>query len=53
MTFWGRFLSQGAQTINIGNRNVGDLLLEGSFVTVDVQEGGLIDGTAAEDRRSA
>ena len=53
MTFWGRFLSQGAQTINIGNRHVGDLLLEGGFVTVDVQEGGLIDGFAAEDRRSA
>jgi hypothetical protein len=53
LTFWARFLSQGAQTINIGNRHVDDLLLEGGFVTVDVQEGGLINGSATEDRRSA
>lgn len=53
LAFWARFLSQGASTINIGNRHIDDLLLEGSFVTVDVQEGGLIGGTSAEDRRSA
>jgi hypothetical protein len=53
LTFWGRFLSQGSQTINIGSQHVDDLLLEGSFVTVDVQEGGLIDGSATQDRRSA
>jgi hypothetical protein len=53
LAFWARFLSQGAPAINIGNRHVDDLLLEGGFVTVDVQEGGLIDGASAEDRRSA
>jgi hypothetical protein len=53
LTFWARFLSQGSQTINIGNRGLDDLLLEGAFVTVDVQEGGLINGFATEDRRSA
>jgi hypothetical protein len=53
LTFWARFLSQGSQTINIGQQHVDDLLLEGSFVTEDVQEGGLIDGAATEDRRSA
>jgi hypothetical protein len=53
LTFWGRFLSQSEQTINIGSRHVDDLLLEGGFVTVDVQEGGLIDGTAAKDQRTA
>ena len=53
LAFWARFLAQGAPTINIGNGHVDDLLLEGSFVTVDVQEGGLIDGASAEDRRSA
>ncbi|MEI9421213.1 hypothetical protein O7A70_08545 [Mesorhizobium sp. Cs1299R1N1] len=53
LTFWGRFLSLGAQTINIGGRYVDDLLLDGGFVTVDVQEGGLVDGSAAQDRRSA
>jgi hypothetical protein len=53
LAFWARFLSQGSQTINIGSRHVDDLLLEGSFVTVDVQEGGLIDGSTTQDRRSA
>lgn len=53
LTFWARFLSEGAQTINIGNRLVGDLVLEGAFATVDVQEGGLTDGISAENRRSA
>jgi hypothetical protein len=53
LAFWARFLAQGAPTINIGNRHVDDLLLEGSFFTVDVQEGGLIDGASAQDRRSA
>ena len=53
LTFWARFLSQGSQAINIGGRHVDDLLLEGGFVTEDVQEGGLIDGATTEDRRSA
>lgn len=53
LTFWGRFLSQGAQTINIGHQHVDDLLLEGGFVTVDVQEGGLFGDSSAENRRSA
>ncbi len=53
LTFWARFLAEGRPTINIGNADVGDLLLEGSFVSVDVQEGGLIDGSSAEDRRTA
>jgi hypothetical protein len=52
-TFWARFLSQGAQTINVGGRHVEGLLLEGSFVTIDVQEGGLDDGSATQNRRSA
>ena len=53
LAFWARFLSQGAQTINIGNHHVDDLLLEGDFITVDVQEGGLISGISVEDRRFA
>lgn len=53
LAFWARFISHGAQAINIGNRHVDDLLLENGFVTVDVQEGGLINGASAEDRRSA
>jgi hypothetical protein len=38
LTFWGRFLSQGAQTINIGQQHVEDLLLSGSFLSVEVIE---------------
>ena len=38
LTFWGRFLSQGAQTINLGQQHVEDLLLGGSFVSVEVVE---------------
>lgn len=38
LTFWGRFLSQGAQTINIGHQHVEDLLLGGSFLNVEVIE---------------
>ncbi len=53
LVFWGRFLSQGSQTINIGGRHVDDLLLEGGFFTTDVQEGGLSNGIATQNRRSA
>lgn len=38
LTFWGRFLSQGAQTSNLGQQHVDDLLLGGSFVSVEVVE---------------
>jgi hypothetical protein len=38
LTFWGRFLSQGAQTVNIGHQHVDDLLLSGAFLTVEITE---------------
>jgi hypothetical protein len=53
LTFWARFLSQGAQTVNLGGHHVQDLLLEGGFFTTDVQEGGLFSDSSAENRRSA
>ncbi|TWB08430.1 hypothetical protein FBZ99_11916 [Rhizobium sp. ERR 1071] len=54
LVFWGRFLSQGGQTINIGDENVPDLVLEGSFYTQDVTEEGLVDhDDSNEDRRTA
>lgn len=53
LVFWARFLSQGSQTINIGGPKVDDLLLEGSFVSFDVQEGGLINGDTTQNRYSA
>lgn len=44
LTFWARFISQGAQVLNLGRGPTEDLLLQGSFVTVDVPEEGLVDG---------
>ena len=38
LTFWGGFLSQGPQTTNLGQQHVEDLLLGGSFVSVEVVE---------------
>lgn len=49
LTFWGRFLSQGAQTINLGQQHVDDLILGGSFVSVEVIEE---ESTGAADQRS-
>jgi hypothetical protein len=43
LTFWARFLAQGAPIINIGQSNVEDLLVEGGFITIDVPEEGLIE----------
>ncbi|QBK29777.1 SIR2 family protein [Roseitalea porphyridii] len=54
LVFWGRFLSRGQQTINIGGDHVPDLLLEGSFFTQDVTEEGLMDhDDSDENRRTA
>ncbi|WP_102961228.1 hypothetical protein [Mangrovicella endophytica] len=48
LTFWGRFLSQGAQTINLGQQHVDDLILGASFVSVEVIEEE--SGSAADQR---
>lgn len=53
LVFWGRYLSTGEQTINIGDQHTGDLLLEGGFYSIDVQEGGLVDVALTQDKRSA
>ncbi len=54
LTFWGRFLSEGAPTINIGQDHVDDLLLEGAFLTIEVPEEGLLsDPDEGEDRMPA
>lgn len=42
LTFWGRLLSTGEPTINIGQEHVNDLILAGSFLTVEVPEEGLL-----------
>jgi len=46
LTFWSRYLSRGQPTINIGGRDVDDLLLDAAFLTVEILEQGLLDGSA-------
>ena len=54
LTFWSRFVSGGNQTINIGQEHVGDLILEGQFVTIEVPEEGLLrDAYERDDRMPA
>lgn len=45
LTFWSRYLSRGQPSFNIGGRDV-DILLDAGFLTVEVLEQGLIDGSA-------
>jgi hypothetical protein len=54
LTFWSRFLNEGAPTINIGQDHVDDLILEGTFLTIEVPEEGLLgDSDECEDRMPA
>lgn len=54
LVFWSSFLGRGNETINIGHRHVDDLLLDASFLTVEVPETGLIkDDPQHQDRMSA
>jgi hypothetical protein len=54
LTFWSRFLSEGAPTINIGQQHVDDLILEGHFLTIEVPEEGLLrDSDEGENRMPA
>ena len=36
LTFWGRFIGSGQPVINVGQQHVDDLLLQGSFLSVEV-----------------
>lgn len=53
LTFWARFISGGAPVLNLGQGPVNDLLLEGSFMSLDVPEEGLLDDDGYEDQLSA
>jgi hypothetical protein len=53
LTFWGRFLSQGAPVLNLGRGPVEDLLLEGAFLSLDVPQEGLIDDDPDQDQMPA
>ena len=39
LTFWGRFIAGGQPVVNVGQAHVDDLLLQGSFLSVEVPEG--------------
>jgi hypothetical protein len=41
LAFWSNFLSRGAETMNVGDLHVDDLLIDMTFVTVEVPEIGL------------
>jgi hypothetical protein len=54
LAFWSSFLGRGSETINVGHHHVDDLILEASFLTVEVPEIGLIkDDSEDQDRMSA
>lgn len=54
LTFWSRFLRQDSPTINIGDEHVNDLVLNGSFLTIEVAEEGMLrDSDENKDRMSA
>lgn len=53
LLFWGAFLGLGKQTINIGQLHVDDLILDSSFLTVEIPERGLITYDAYNHRVSA
>jgi hypothetical protein len=54
LAFWAGFLGRNRETINIGHQHVDDLLLEASFLSVEVPEVGLDrDDGAVENRVSA
>jgi hypothetical protein len=38
LAFWSRFLGEGKETINIGDLHVGDLLLDTTFLTLEVAD---------------
>lgn len=54
LAFWSTFLGRGKPTINVGEPHVTDLVVEASFLTVEVPEIGLIsDDSERQNRMSA
>jgi hypothetical protein len=49
LTFWGRFLSNGQPTINLGGIDVDNLIIDAAFLTIEVPEIGLLDDSG-DDR---
>jgi hypothetical protein len=51
LTFWSAFLGRGNPTINVGHRHVSDLVVEASFLTVEVPEIGLLSDESDDKNR--
>jgi hypothetical protein len=44
LSFWAAFLGRGAETLNVGDLHVDDLLIDMAFLTVEIPEIGLVKG---------
>jgi len=53
LTFWATFLGRGAETINVGDLHVNDLLIDTNYLTVEVPEIGLHNDPELKNRMSA
>jgi hypothetical protein len=54
LAFWANFIGRGAETINVGDLLVDDLLIDTNFLTVEVPEIGLSNNEPElENRMSA
>jgi hypothetical protein len=53
LTFWANFLGRGSETMNVGDLHVDDLLIDMTFLTVEVPEIGLSDDAEHKNRMSA
>ncbi len=51
LVFWSRFLERGGETISAGQAHVDDVLIDASFLTVEVPEIGLIDDEPGHQNR--
>ncbi len=53
LTFWASFLGRGGETMNVGDLHVDDLLIDMTFLTVEVPEIGLSNEPEHKNRMSA
>jgi hypothetical protein len=51
LVFWSSFLRGGGETINAGQAHVDDVLIDASFLTVEVPEIGLISDEPGHQNR--
>ena len=53
LTFWANFLGRGTETMNVGDLHVNDLLIDMTYLTVEVPEIGLNNEPEHTNRMSA